>query len=71
MAHKKPTSLSGEMRHLLATCGESRYSIWKATGLTQSMLSRFQSGGGITLKHIDTLASHLGWTVQQQTTDGE
>lgn len=71
MARKKSMTLSDEMRHLLATCGESRYSIAKTTGLTQSLLARFTAGHGIETKNLDILASHLGWSIQQKTTDGE
>ena len=71
MARQKSISLSDQMRGLLATCGQSRYSISKATGLGQSMLSKFMAGHGIETKSMDILASHLGWTVQQRTTDGE
>ena len=71
MAPKKSVTMSDEMRRLLATCGETRYSIAKTTGLTQSMLARFIAGHGIETKNLDILASHLGWSVQQATKDGE
>ena len=71
MARKKSKTLSDEMRELLATCGQSRYSIAKSTGLTQSLLARFVAGSGMETSNLDILASHLGWTVQQRTTDGD
>lgn len=71
MARAKSKTLSDEMRDLIATCGQSRYAIAKSTGLTQSMLARFMAGSGIETKNLDILASHLGWTIQQRTTEGE
>ncbi len=71
MARQKSITLSDQMRQLVVTCGQSRYSISKATGLTQSLLTRFMAGHGIETKSMDILASHLGWTIQQRTTDGE
>lgn len=71
MARQKSIALSDQMRGLLATCGQSRYSIAKTTGISQSTLSKFMAGHGIETSNLDKLASHLDWTIQQRTTDGE
>ena len=53
-------SISDQLRRAIEQSGQSRYAIWKATGVAQSTLSRFMAGEGLTLDVIDRLARHLG-----------
>ncbi len=54
-------SLSDQIRKAVATCGESRYSISKATGIDQSQLSRFVAGKQwLSEGSFDRLAEHVG-----------
>ncbi len=56
--HKK---LSEQLREIILNCGESRYSLWKKTGIDQATLSRFVNGDRpLTLKNIDTLGEYFG-----------
>lgn len=42
-------------------CGQTRYALAKATGVSQSTLSRFAHGiGKLNADAIDALAGHLG-----------
>lgn len=57
----KPRKLSEQLRHAIETCGESRYAIAKATGISESTLSRFISGErGLPMKTLDRLGEYLG-----------
>ena len=48
--------------------GHSRYALWKATGISQSTLSRFARGIGVlNAQAIDTLAAHLGLLLTKTT----
>ena len=52
--------LSDQLREIILNCGESRYSLWKETGIDQATLSRFINGSrSLTLKNIDTLAEYF------------
>lgn len=54
-------SISAQLREFILNCGESRYSLWKKTGIDQATLSRFINGSRpLTLKNIDTLTEYLG-----------
>lgn len=58
---KKPAKLTDQLRTIIAECGESRYSIAKATGISESRLSKLMSGQtGLTLKALDVLGEYLG-----------
>jgi len=58
---RKKLRLSDQVRAGVDACGESRYAIAKATGISNSTLSRFMSGErGLTTTALDTLAEHLG-----------
>lgn len=52
--------LSDQIRAILKSCGESRYSISKATGISESTLSKFATGQrGLPMNTLDRLAEHL------------
>jgi hypothetical protein len=59
----RPT-FTDRMRRLVETCGQTRYAIWKATGISEPILSRFVSGErSLSESSLDTLAEYLGWEV--------
>ena len=52
--------LSEQLRAAIEDSGETRYAIAKATGIDQSVLSRFVNGErGLSLDAIDTLGDYL------------
>jgi hypothetical protein len=51
--------LSDEIRRAVDASGLSRYRISKTLGIAESTMSRFMSGGGLSMKSIDTLAEVL------------
>jgi transcriptional regulator with XRE-family HTH domain len=52
--------LSDQIRQAIENCGETRYAIWKATGISQETLSRFMSGErGLPTKTLDKVAEYL------------
>jgi transcriptional regulator with XRE-family HTH domain len=56
----KKLSFSHEIRNAIENCGETRYSISKATGIAQSTLSRFMdSERGLPMKTLNRLAEYL------------
>ena len=58
---KAPRPLTEQLRQAMETCGETRYAIAKATGIDQSVLSRFASGErGLSMEALDTLGRYLG-----------
>ncbi len=53
-----------QLRRIIRTCGMSRYEISKRSGVAESVLSNFMSGGrGITTDTLDKLAPALGLTL--------
>ena len=57
---KRRMRLSDQIRQAIDNCGQTRYAIWKATGISQETLSRFMSGErGLPTKTLDTLADYL------------
>ncbi len=61
---KKRLKFSEQIAKALVECGESRYAVAKATGLTQSTLSRLIGGKGwIGRVSTDALADYLGLSV--------
>ena len=53
--------LSGELRRIIETCGQTRYAISAATGISQATLSRFMAGErGLPMKTLDRLGEYLG-----------
>lgn len=62
MARKR--TFTEQLRHLIATSGQTCYSIAAATGIDKATLSRFMNAkGGLSGPNQDILAEHLGWTV--------
>ena len=53
-------TMSDAIREAIRTCGHSRYTISKATGISQATLSRFIHGMPMRSDNLDTLAEHLG-----------
>ncbi len=57
---KRRVKLSNQIRQAVVACGVTRYSISKATGISESALSRFVSGErGLSLGTLDRLADFL------------
>jgi plasmid maintenance system antidote protein VapI len=60
MAKRRKQTISDAVRQAIDECGESRYSIAKATGIDQAALSKFYNGQrGITTDTLDRLAEYL------------
>jgi hypothetical protein len=56
----KDAKVSEQLRAALLGCGETRYVVSKATGITESSLSKFVHGQGLSQDAIDVLAAYLG-----------
>ena len=57
--------LSDQIRKAVRTCGQTRYAIAKATGISQATLSRFVNGErGLPMNTLDTLAAYLDLNIQ-------
>lgn len=69
MAKRRSTKVSDQIRQLINDCGQTRYEISKATGIDQSVLSKFQRRPvgrrpvGLSMKSLDALGEHLGLVV--------
>lgn len=53
-------SVSETLRRELERCGQTRYAVSKATGIPESVLSRFVHGQPLRGANIDKLADYLG-----------
>ena len=63
---------SVQIRQAVDDSGITRYRIWKDTGLSESMLSRFVSGDrGLSMTALDTLAEYLDLHVFEGTPKGK
>ena len=72
MAHKKPKTMSDQMRELIVSCGETRYRIAQNTGLSESMLSKFATGRqGLSMAALDVLGAYLQWEVRSPESGAE
>jgi transcriptional regulator with XRE-family HTH domain len=61
---RKRIPLSDQIRQAVENCGQTRYAISKATGISEATLSRFMAGErGLPMKTLDRLAEHLGLKV--------
>ncbi len=59
------SEILNQVRQLIESSGESRYSIWKATGIPQGQLSRLMSGqSGLSLDSLERLLQHLGHEIK-------
>lgn len=52
--------MSETLRFELARCGQTRYAVSKATGIAESVLSRFTHGQPLRGANFDKLADYLG-----------
>ena len=58
---KRAKTVTEQLRQAIELSGQSRYAIWKATGIDQAQLSRFIVGErGLSLDALDRLCAHLG-----------
>jgi transcriptional regulator with XRE-family HTH domain len=58
--NKRRVKLSDQIRRAIDNCGQTRYAISKATGISESTLSLFMSGErGLPMKTLDILADYL------------
>lgn len=53
-------TVSENLRDALERSGQTRYAVSKATGIPQSVLSRFYHGHPLRGDNTDTLAAYLG-----------
>ncbi len=66
---KTPLALSDQLRQAIEQSYQTRYAISQATGIDESVLSKFVRGlRGMSLDSVDALAEHLGLRL---TTDDE
>lgn len=62
--HPNPKmKVSDQLRAALKGCGETRYVVSKETAITESSLSKFVHGQGLSQDAIDVLAAYLGLTL--------
>ena len=63
MGNKRPTKtkLTDQLRQLVENCGQTRYQIWKATGISEPTLARLVSGERfLSPDALDMLGEYLG-----------
>lgn len=61
------SELYRQVRQLIASADESRYSIAKATGVSESSLSQFMAETkGLSHEAIEKVLAHLGYEIQLQ-----
>ena len=69
----KRTKLTDQMRQIIDNCGQTRYAISKATGISEPTLARLVSGERfLSPDALDTLGEYLGlncvsWQANQTT----
>lgn len=57
---KKPKPFSDQLREAIDASGMTRYAICKATGIPQSVMSRFMAGtNGISMESVDLICSTI------------
>jgi transcriptional regulator with XRE-family HTH domain len=67
MVKQQYERLSDQLRRIIENSGESRYSIAKATGLNESVLSRFMaSGRGMSTATLDKLGRYFDLEIRPQ-----
>jgi plasmid maintenance system antidote protein VapI len=60
IAHRKK-KLSVQLAEAILSCGQTRYQIAKATGITEATLSKFVNGHhGLSQETVDVLGEYLG-----------
>jgi transcriptional regulator with XRE-family HTH domain len=61
MRAKQPTKLTDQLRQIIEHCGQTRYAIAKATGISEPTLARLKSGERfLSPDALDTLGEYLG-----------
>lgn len=60
-------TVSETLRTALTQCGESRYAVSRATGIPESVLSRFHHGQPLRGANLDRLADYLGLELRPKT----
>jgi len=61
----KRTKLTDQMRQIIENCGQTRYAISKATGISQATLARLVSGDlFLSAESMDTLGEYLGLEIR-------
>jgi transcriptional regulator with XRE-family HTH domain len=61
MKAKQPKRLTDQVRAAVERCGQTRYQIAKATGISEATLCRFASGERfLSPKALDILGAYLG-----------
>ena len=66
MERQKHKSLAGELRKAVRASGRSRYAISRATGVSESVLSRFMAGKfNLSLANVERIAGFLGLRLVQ------
>ncbi len=64
---KRATTVTEQLRQAIEASGQSRYAIWKATGIDQAQLSRFMGGEcGLSMETLDALCEHLGLELKRK-----
>jgi len=65
-------TVSETLRRALERCGETRYAVSRATGIPESVLSRFVHGQPLRGANLDKLADYLGLVLTpKKTTRGK
>lgn len=65
MAMNRNKTISDQLRDILENCGQTRYRIAKATGISEPTLSRFTTGSrGLPMKTLDKLGLYLGLEIR-------
>lgn len=59
MYHGGMATVSDTLRRALERCGQTRYAVSKATGIPESVLSRFAHGQPLRGANFDKLADYL------------
>jgi hypothetical protein len=58
---RKSMKLTDQLRQIVESCGQTRYAIWKATGISEPTLARLVSGERfLSPDALDILAGYLG-----------
>lgn len=66
------SQILNQVRQLIEESGQSRYSIWKATGIPQGQLSRLMNGqSGLSLDSLERLLQHIGHEIKIQKRKGK
>ncbi len=59
-------TVAEKLRHEIETCGKSRYSISKSTGIKEASLCRFMQGGSLKIETVDKLLDYFGYEIRKK-----